>query len=113
MKIKSVLFAVIIYLFFSLSSVFMKFASLQNNIFYKLVFFGLSILTLGFFSIAWQKLLNKFALSKVYFFKATTIIWGMIFGILLFNEKVTINMIIGAIITALGVAEILVGEKHD
>ena len=91
----------------------MKFASLQNNIFYKLVFFGLSILTLGFFSIAWQKLLNKFALSKVYFFKATTIIWGMIFGILLFNEKVTINMIIGAIITALGVAEILVGEKHD
>ena len=67
MKIKSVLFAIVIYLFFSLSSVFMKFASLQSNMFYKLVFFGLSILTLGIFSIAWQRLLNKFDLSKVYF----------------------------------------------
>ena len=106
MKIKSVLFAIVIYLFFSLSSVFMKFASLQSNMFYKLVFFGLSILTLGI-------LLNKFDLSKVYFFKATTIIWGMIFGILLFNEEVTINMIIGVVVTTLGVATILTGEKND
>ena len=113
MKIKSVLFAIVIYLFFSLSSVFMKFASLQSNMFYKLVFFGLSILTLGIFSIAWQRLLNKFDLSKVYFFKATTIIWGMIFGILLFNEEVTINMIIGVVETTLGVATILTGEKND
>ena len=112
MKIKSVLFAIIIYLFFSLSSVFMKFASLHDNMFYKLIFFGLSILTLSAFSVAWQKLLNKFNLSKVYFFKATTIIWGMIFGIILFNEKVTINMIIGVIVTTLGVATILMGETH-
>jgi drug/metabolite transporter (DMT)-like permease len=91
----------------------MKFASLQSNMFYKLVFFGLSILTLGIFSIAWQRLLNKFDLSKVYFFKATTIIWGMIFGILLFNEEVTINMIIGVVVTTLGVATILTGEKND
>ena len=58
-------------------------------------------------------MLNKFDLSKVYFFKATTIIWGMIFGILLFNEEVTINMIIGVVVTTLGVATILTGEKND
>ena len=37
----------------------------------------------------------------------------MIFGILLFNEEVTINMIIGVVVTTLGVATILTGEKHD
>lgn len=75
MPLKTVVFGTIIYCLFSLSSVFMKFASLQTNLLYKVLFFGLSIGVLGIFSILWQKLLNKLNLTKAYFFKATTLIW--------------------------------------
>ncbi len=91
----------------SLSSVLMKFASLQNPLFNKLLFYFFSLATLGLFAILWQKLLKNNKLSTVYVFKSTTIIWGMIFGAILFQEQITIKMIIGSIITALGVAIII------
>lgn len=113
MKFKNILLAVILYLFFSTSSVFMKFASMQNSLFNSIIFYGLSMLTLGIFALLWQTLLKKFDLSKVYIFKSTTIIWGMVFGALLFNEIISINMIIGSIITIMGIAIIIGGRENE
>lgn len=113
MKIKSVVFGTIIYCIFSLSSVFMKFASLQSNLFNKFLLFGVSIGILGVFSILWQKLLNKLNLNKAYLFKGTTLIWGLVYGVLIFGEKVSINMIIGVIIALIGIVIILGEEKHE
>ncbi len=113
MNFKNVLLAIILYLFFSTSSIFMKFASMQNTLFKSIIFYGLSMGTLGVFAILWQKLLTKFDLSKVYIFKATTIIWGMVFGFLIFKESVTINMIIGSIITIIGISIIIGGKENE
>ncbi len=71
------------------------------------------MLTLGIFALLWQTLLKKFDLSKVYIFKSTTIIWGMVFGALLFNEIISINMIIGSIITIMGIAIIIGGRENE
>lgn len=113
MKIKSILLALILYMFFSLSSVFMKLASLEPNLVYKIIFFGCSIVTLAIFSIAWQILLKKYDLSKVYCFKATTIIWGMLYGFLIFKEEINFYMIIGALITIIGVVIVLEDKKSE
>lgn len=113
MKFKSVFFGIIIYCIFSISSVFMKFASLQNNLLYKIILYGISIGILGVFSILWQKMLEKFNLTKAYFFKSTTLLWGVIFGVLIFNEKVSYNMIIGIIITLIGVTIIIGDNEHE
>ena len=48
-------------------------------------------------------ILKKFSLTTAFFNKAVTIIWGMLWGILLFKENVTWNMIIGTIIVLVGV----------
>ena len=80
MKTKSIIIAFFLYFIMSLSSVFMKYASMQEAIMQKGIFYIISILTLGLFAILWQKLLVKNQLNKVYVFKSTTIIWGMIFG---------------------------------
>ena len=113
MNLKTFIFGSVIYCLFSLSSVFMKVASAQNNLLYKGVFFCLSIGVLGIFSILWQKLLNKLNLTKAYFFKATTIIWGLIYGVLIFKEKITLTMIIGAIICLVGVVIIMGEQNHE
>lgn len=112
MKVKSIVFGIIIYCLFSLSSVFMKFASSQTNLIYKGLYYCISIGMLGIFSILWQKLLNKLNLTKAYFFKSTTIIWGLIYGALIFKEKISLYMIIGVIISLIGII-IVLGEKND
>ena len=113
MKIKNVILAIFLYMFFSLSGVFMKYASLSNELIYIILFYGLSMLTLAIFAVLWQKLLVKYDLSKVYIFKTTTIIWGMIFGYLLFSESITLNMIVGSIITMVGISVIILEERGE
>ena len=97
----------------SLSSVFMKYASMQEAIMQKGIFYIISILTLGLFAILWQKLLVKNQLNKVYVFKSTTIIWGMIFGYILFKEQINIQMIIGAFLALMGVIIIIKGGNYE
>ena len=46
-------------------------------------------------------------ISFSYMNKAIIIVWGMIFGLILFNEKIKINMIIGAIIIFIGIWEVI------
>lgn len=113
MNYKNILLSIILYLFFSTSSVFMKFASIQSNLFLSMLFYILSMMILAIFAFLWQKLLKKYDLSKVYIFKATTIIWGMLFGFLIFKESISINMIIGSIITIIGISIIIGGKDND
>lgn len=113
MKKNTIIFAIIIYTIFPLSSIFMKVASSQENLLLKFIFFCLSIASLGIFSILWQKLLKKVDLVKAYLFKSTTIIWNVIYGIILFKEQITINMIIGIVIATIGVMITIMGGKHD
>lgn len=112
MKKSNILFAIFIYTIFPLSSVFMKLASGNDDLIIKAIFFCLSIGALGVFSILWQKLLKTVDLTKAYLFKSTTIIWNVIYGIILFSEKITINMIMGIIITTIGVMITIVGGKE-
>ena len=95
--------AIIDYIFFSVSNVFMKLASVKNGFSDKIFMYFCSILTLFIFSILWQKLLAKMDLNRAYLFKGTNLFWGLIFGNLIFNEQITINMIIGAVIALIGI----------
>lgn len=113
MNVKNIIFGTTIYGLFSLSSVFMKFASMAENIIGKLVLFCISIIMLGVFSILWQKMLNKMNLNRAYYFKATTIIWGLLMGVIFFQEKISFNMIIGSIICLIGVIIILGDKKYE
>lgn len=111
---KNILFAIFIYTIFPLSSVIMKIASGQDELIIKILLFGLAIGVLGIFSILWQKLLKKVDLVKAYIFKSTTIIWSVIYGILLFGEQISINMVIGMIITTIGIIIIVTGgDSHE
>lgn len=113
MSKKNIIWCVFIYMIFSISSVLMKLASQANDIIPKFILFGASIGILVFFSLLWQKILQKSDLIKPYLFKSTTIIWGLIFGIMIFGEVVTWNMIIGVILTMIGVIFTVQGGKQD
>ena len=113
MKAKDILFAIGVYIIFPFSSILMKFASGAENLIYKGLLFVGSILVLGIFSILWQKLLHRVDLTKAYLFKSTTIIWNVLYGVLIFHEKISLAMVIGMVITNFGVMVTILGGNEN
>ncbi len=115
-KILPYIFLHIIILIYSLSSICSKmaaskeFLSLQWTILY-----GLVILSLGVYAILWQQILKNVQLNIAYASKAVTLIWNSLWGILIFEETLTITNIIGDIIVVTGVFLIVIGgeKKHE
>jgi len=64
------------------------------------------------YAVLWQQVLKKIPLSTAIANKSVTIIWGMIFGLLFFNEKISLKMIIGAILILSGIF-VLSTEKTE
>lgn len=110
-KFKNIFYIHLLLFFFSFCSVFSKLASSQQFLSFKFImYYGISLLILGVYAILWQQILKKMPLTIAFINKGITIIWGMILGVLIFNETITFNMIIGSIIILIGI--ILVVEHE-
>ena len=68
-----------------------------------IVLYTVFILILAIYSIAWQQIIKHISLSSAYANKAVNIIWGMLWGVLIFKEKVNLGKIVGALIVIGGV----------
>lgn len=103
-KVKTFLLLHLVLMVYSLSGVCSKMASKQEFLSVKFcAFYGCIILLLGFYAIAWQQIIKRLALTTAFANKAVTIVWGIIWGMLFFHEKVSVNQIIGAVIVIVGV----------
>lgn len=110
---KTLLLLQLLLAFYSLSSVCSKMAAQEEFLSIKFImFYGAVILFLGIYAVVWQQILKKLPLVMAYMNKAVTVIWGMIWGVIFFNERITINKIFGCIIIVVGVC-LVVAEKED
>lgn len=66
---------------------------------------------LGTYAIFWQQIIKRMPLSSAYANKAITVVWGMIWGLLIFNESITIQKLLGALIVVTGVVLFAFSEK--
>ncbi len=77
--------------------------------------YGIVIALMGIYALLWQQILKKFPLNIAFSSKAVTLIWSMLWGVIIFKETLTITNIIGAVIVIAGV--ILMGsgegEKNE
>ncbi len=74
------------------------FLSLQFCIFYCIL-----ILILFIYAIVWQQVLKVIPLSFATANKASTIVWGMFWSFLFFQEDITLKKIVGAVIIITGI----------
>lgn len=89
---------------YSLGSVFSKFASKESFFTPKFIFFYSIVLAILFtYAVFWQQLLKKLPLTTAFANKSATVIWGMIWGILIFKEEIRITMIIGSVFILYGI----------
>lgn len=67
------------------------------------ILYGSCILLLGLYALGWQQILKKLPLTTAFANKAITVVWGIVWGSLLFHETINIRHIIGAALVVLGV----------
>ncbi len=61
------------------------------------------ILLLAFYAVGWQQFIKRMPLSFAYANKAVTIVWGFIWGVLLFHEQISPGRLAGCILVIAGV----------
>lgn len=111
-RIKDYVFLHIILLQLSFGSILSKFASEQDFLSLSFILlYGGVILNLGIYAILWQQILKRIPLTTAFCNKAVTIVWGLIFGMLIFKETVKPTMIIGAVIVLTGVVLVVSSDR--
>lgn len=113
-KIKYFVLLHIVLVIFSATGIASKLASGEEFLSGGFIlYYGLVILGLGVYAIMWQQVIKHLPLITAYANKAVTVIWGIIFGYLFFDEAVTIRKIIGAAIIVAGVYFIVTRDAMD
>ena len=77
-----------------------------------LLYYAGEIVLLGAYALGWQQVIKHVPLSTAYANKAITVVWGILWGALLFQERVTWGKIVGAVIVLAGVV-LYSGADYD
>ncbi len=103
----------VIILIYSLGSICSKMAASKDFLSIEWIgFYALVILSLGIYALLWQQILKKVPLNTAYASKSVTLIWGSLWGILIFHETIGWNNIVGGAIVLVGVILMVTdGEK--
>ncbi len=62
----------------------------------------LEVFVLGVYAVLWQQLIGRFQLSIAYANKAMTLLWSLMWSIILFHEDVTAFKVIGVLMVMAG-----------
>lgn len=75
--------------------------------------YGGMIALLGVYAIGWQQVIKRLPLTYAYANKAVTVLWGIVWGVLLFHERVSPLKILGALIVLSGVVLFSLAERDE
>lgn len=113
-KLRYFIYLHIILALFSVSAVFSKLAAGEDALSFKwIMYYGVVLFIMFVYALAWQQIIKKMPIVTAYANKAATVIWGIIWGFLIFKEKITITKIIGALIIVAGVYLVVSGDEPE
>lgn len=114
-KVKTLFALHIMLMIYSMSGICSKKAANADFLSFKFcLYYGIIILLLGFYAIGWQQIIKRLPLTTAFANKAVTVVWGLIWGLLFFNEKITIGKVVGVILVIVGVVLYATeGEKDE
>lgn len=103
-KIKPFLGLHIMLLLYSLGGICSKYAANSEFLSWRFILlYGIVIIDLVFYAICWQQVLKRMPLVVAYVNKSVTVIWGILWGYLFFNDVITWRNIVGALVIVVGV----------
>lgn len=98
---------------YSLGAVCSKMAGKAEFLSFSFIFYySLVLLNLFVYAIFWQQILKKIPLVTAFANKAIVVVWGMIWGVFLFQEKISISNVIGMIIIIFGIIMVVKSDER-
>lgn len=67
-----------------------------------IVYYGLLLCILFVYAIVWQQVLKRISLTVAYASKGVGVLYSIIWGVLIFDEHIEWNMILGALLVLIG-----------
>ena len=108
-KIKVVLLLQILLMVYSLFGICSKLAAQQPFLSFKFImYYGIVILNLAIYAVCWQQIIKRIPLVTAFANKAVTVIWGLIWGKIFFQEAITAQKLLGAFIIILGLDDLMI-----
>ena len=76
-----------------------------------LLFSGALLAILFIYAIGWQQIIKRLPLTTAYSNKAVGLLWGTLWGVLLFGEHITLRMVLGALVVLCGVLMVVRADE--
>lgn len=112
-RIKSYILLHMVLLLYSMGGICSKLAAGQSFLSLKFIlFYGILLLNLAVYALLWQQILKRLPLVTAYANKAITVIWGMLWGYLFFQEQIRVQQIIGGLIIIAGVYFVVTDKEE-
>jgi len=103
-KLKTMLMLHLMLMIYSSGGICSKLAGGEPFLSLKFCFYyGIIIALLGLYAIGWQQIIKRMPLTTAFANKAVTVVWGLVWGVVYFQEAVTVGKLIGAALVILGV----------
>ncbi len=99
---------------YSMTGIASKHAA-QNDFlsFWFIFYYGIVLLGLFIYAIAWQQIIKHMPLITAYANRGVTVIWGIVWGYLFFSEEITVRKLIGAAVIICGIVFIVTADEGD
>ena len=110
-KLKDILVLQIIVMIYTFSSIFAKLASGQKTFVSFLLFTGLEFVCLGVYALLWQQAIKRFELSVAYANRAMVLLWSMLWAVLVFHDRISVQNVLGVILVIAGTFVVNTGEE--
>ena len=91
-------------LIYACTSICTKMASRQEMLSWPYLFWiAGAVGVMGIYALLWQQVIVRMPISTAYMFKGTSLIFVLLFSVLLFGEAITLNNVIGAMVIIAGI----------
>lgn len=77
-----------------------------------ILFYGGMFVVLGIYAVLWQQVLKHLPVTLAYTNKAVTVVWGMLFGMLVFREHISSRQLIGAAVVIAGCVLYVLSDRE-
>ena len=102
-SLKNILILQLVIVIYTLSGVAAKGAAGYETLSWQFIlFYGMEIAILGVYAILWQQIIKRFDLSVAYANRSMAILWSLVWAVIFFHERVTINNVLGVLIVLAG-----------
>lgn len=111
-RLRDLLFLQAIVVLYTLAGVAGKFAARYEFLSGGFILcYGIEILILGMYAILWQQILKRFELSVAYANRSIALIWSLVWAAVIFQERITVWNVVGALIVIAGTVIVNGAEK--